>query len=243
MQANKEAEERDRIEMRARLDVWDDDESDEVFYVDRARWRQLRARRLEAEEAADAKSRRFEEQEAENLRRESEDFLARQMDEMQALAEEQRKAGMLLDDGAPLKLTVTMAKEKEEIKEKMEKATVFAQDEEDEDAVKKRKVPLVKLDFSVAESGEQARARLEKIRQSVPTDKETLFKSKVRWDGLSDVMIDRKLEPLVKRLMIKYLGEMEEEDLIMFVLEHLKDHKGPQKLVEGLEPVCALCCS
>lgn len=31
----KEAEERDRIEMRARLDVWDDDESDETFYIDR----------------------------------------------------------------------------------------------------------------------------------------------------------------------------------------------------------------
>jgi len=31
----KEAEDRDRIEMRARLDVWDDDESDEAFYVDR----------------------------------------------------------------------------------------------------------------------------------------------------------------------------------------------------------------
>jgi hypothetical protein len=38
--------------------------------------------------------------------------------------------------------------------------------------------------------------------------------------------------------MTRYLGEMEEEDLIMFVLEHLKDHKGPQKLVEGLAPVC-----
>ena len=50
-------------------------------------------------------------------------------------------------------------------------------------------------------------------------------------------MIDRKLEPLVKRLMTKYLGEMEEEDLIMFVLEHLKDHKSPHKLIEGLEPV------
>lgn len=49
--------------------------------------------------------------------------------------------------------------------------------------------------------------------------------------------IDRKMEPLVKRLMVKYLGEMEEDDLILFVLEHLKDHKGPQKLVEGLEPV------
>jgi len=33
--SQKEAEERDRIEIRARLDVWDDDESDELFYVDR----------------------------------------------------------------------------------------------------------------------------------------------------------------------------------------------------------------
>lgn len=50
-------------------------------------------------------------------------------------------------------------------------------------------------------------------------------------------MVDRKFEPLVKRLMVKYLGELEDDDLIMFVLEHLKDHKSPPKLVDGLEPV------
>ena len=55
-------------------------------------------------------------------------------------------------------------------------------------------------------------------------------------------MIDRKLEPLVKRQMTKYLGELEDDDLVMFVLEHLKDHKGPQKLIEGLEPVRLLIC-
>ena len=38
--------------------------------------------------------------------------------------------------------------------------------------------------------------------------------------------------------MLKYLGELDDEDLIMFVLEHLKDHKPPAKLIEGLEPVC-----
>ena len=54
-------------------------------------------------------------------------------------------------------------------------------------------------------------------------------------------MIDRKLEPLVKRLMTKYLGELEDDDLVMFVLEHLKDHKSPQKLIEGLEPVRPFC--
>ncbi|KAE9403672.1 hypothetical protein BT96DRAFT_990102 [Gymnopus androsaceus JB14] len=236
--AIKEAEDRDRVEMRERLDVWDDDESDELFYVDRARWRQLRSRRLEAEEAADVKSRRFEEQEVENLRRESEDFLARQMDEMQALAEEQRKAGLLLDDGALVKLNVSLAPAptKEGGKEKAAVAA-FAQEEDEEEEIKKRKVPLVKLDFSVAESSEKMKERLERIKESVPHDTESLFKAKVRWDGLSDVVIDRKFEPLIKRLMVKYLGEMEEEDLIMFVLEHLKDHKGPQKLVEGLEPV------
>jgi RNA-binding protein 25 len=144
---------------------------------------------LEAEEAADEKSRRYEEQEAENFRRESEDFLARQMDEMQALAEEQRKAGLLLDDGAPVRLNVSIAtagvKDKEPSTK--EKVTVFNQEDDEEDGIKKRKVPLVKLDFSVAESSEQAKERLEKIKLSVPHDKEVLFKAKVRWDGLSDV--------------------------------------------------------
>ncbi|KAH9932787.1 uncharacterized protein BXZ73DRAFT_46699 [Epithele typhae] len=232
--AMKEAEERDKVEMRARLDVWDDDESDEPFYTDRARWRGLRARRLAAEQAADEESRLYEERETDNLRRESEEFLARQMDEMQALQEEQRKAGMLLDDGAPVKLAVSLAPvPKDAGPEK--KAAVFTQEEEEEDAIRKRKIPMPKLDL--AEGGEKTKERLEKLRGEVPRDKETLFKGKVRWDGVSDTMIDRKLEPLIKHQMTKYLGELEDDDLIMFVLEHLKDHKSPQKMIEGLEPV------
>lgn len=145
---------------------------------------------MEAEQSADEKSRQFEDQEAENLKRESEDFLARQMDEMQALVEEQRKAGLLLDDGAPVRLNVSIAgvTSKEKEPPAKEKATVFAaEEEEEEDDIKKRKVPLVKLDFSVAESGEQTKERLERIKGAVPHDKDLLFKAKVRWDGLSDV--------------------------------------------------------
>jgi len=111
------------------------------------------------------------------------------MDEMQALAEEQRKAGMLLDDGPPVRLNVSItasgSKEKDTTG-RQEKATVFAHDEEEE-GTKKRRAPLVKLDFSAAESSEQAKERLERIRKSVPFDKESLFKAKVRWDGLNDV--------------------------------------------------------
>ena len=107
--ATKEAEERDRTEIGARLDVWDDDESDEMFYVDRPRWRALRARRLATETSLDAQSRSAEATETDTLRRESEAFLERQMGEMAQLAEEQRKAGLLLDDGAPVRLNVSVA--------------------------------------------------------------------------------------------------------------------------------------
>ncbi|KAI6156072.1 hypothetical protein EDD17DRAFT_1070279 [Pisolithus thermaeus] len=161
------------------------------------------------------------------------------MEDMQALAEEQRRAGMLLDDGAPVKLNVSLnpAPVKMESSQKEGKAAAFGQEKEEEDGgIKKRKAPLVKLNFSAAE-GEKAKERLEMIKQSVPHDKETLFRAKVRWDGLTDMMIDRKFEPIIKHQMMKYLGELEDDDLIMFVVEHLKDHKGPQKLVEGLEPV------
>ncbi|KAI0699197.1 hypothetical protein BC835DRAFT_580040 [Cytidiella melzeri] len=144
---------------------------------------------------------------------------------------------MLLEDGAPVKLNVSLAPivPKVESGAKEKTAVVFAQEEEEDESIRKRKILLPKLDL--AEGGEKAKERLEKIRASVPTDKETLFKAKVRWDGVTDTMIDRKFEPLVKRQMTKYLGELEDDDLVMFVLEHMKDHKGPHKLVEGLEPV------
>ena len=147
----------------------------------------MRVRRLAAEESADNESRVFEEREVENLRQESELFLARQMDEMHALQEEQRKAGMLLDDGAPVRLNVSLAPAptaKTEAATK-EKTLVFGAEEEEEEGVRKRKAPLVKLDL--AEGGEKAKERLEKISASVPTEKDALFKGKVRWDGLSDV--------------------------------------------------------
>lgn len=131
----------------------------------------------------------YEERETDNLRKESEAFLSRQMDEMQALQEEQRKAGMLLEDGAPVKLNVSLAATvvpKTESGSK-EKTTVFGQEEEEEEGMRKRKAPLPKLDL--AEGGEKAKERLKKIKESVPSDKESLFKAKVRWDGLSDVSV------------------------------------------------------
>jgi RNA-binding protein 25 len=180
--------------MRARLHIWDDDESDELFYTDRARWRTQRSRRLAAEEAADNEMRTYEAREAENLRIESEAFLARQMDELQALAEEQRKAGMLLDDGAPVRLNVSLAPaglkaDSGAGKEKAPAHGVFGVEDEEEEATRKRKVPLQLLDFSASNDSVKAKERLEHIRASVPKERESLFKSKVRWDAVTEVRV------------------------------------------------------
>jgi RNA-binding protein 25 len=256
-----EAQERDGNEMRARLAVWDDDESDELYYTDRSRWRHMRSRRLATEEQSDRESRMLEEREAEHLRRESEAFLERQMEDMQALQDEQRKAGMLLDDGAPVRLAVSLAAAASAAKTEGTAGgagvkVAFNAEEDEEEAARTRKAPLVKLDFSTTANPEMQREQLEKVKSMVPRDKVALFKAKVRWDALTDVcvsfsgmsalltmrqtVIDRKFEPFVHRLLVKYLGELEDDDLVLFVLEHLKDHKTPQKLVDGLEPVSSL---
>ncbi|THU96461.1 hypothetical protein K435DRAFT_797344 [Dendrothele bispora CBS 962.96] len=124
---------------------------------------------------------------------------------------------------------------------KPEKATVFGQEEEEEEeATKRRKVPL---DFSVVETGEKLKERLGDIRQSVSHDKSRTSRLRVKKLMVKylgemeddDLMYRKFFEPSVKKLMVKYLGEMEDDNLMLFVLEHLKDHKGPQKLIEGLE--------
>ena len=83
-------------------------------------------------------------------------------------------------------MSIAPAPVKAEAAPKEAKAAVFGQEEEEEEEedTKKRKVPLVKLDFSAAE---KAKERLQTIKESVPLDKEALFKAKVRWDGLNDV--------------------------------------------------------
>ncbi|KAF9781807.1 hypothetical protein BJ322DRAFT_1111726 [Thelephora terrestris] len=89
------------------------------------------------------------------------------------------------------------------------------------------------VSLALAPIAETENTAKEKTLESVPTEKEALFKGKVIWDGLSDGIIDRNMGPLIKRLMTKHLGEVDDDDLVMFLVDHSKDYE--QRLVEGLE--------
>ncbi|CAE6514027.1 unnamed protein product [Rhizoctonia solani] len=233
------AEDKDRQELRQRLSEWDDDASDEPFYVDRARWRQARQRFLLSETQADDASRAMEERQAEHLRLESEAFLARQMDEMRALADEQRKAGLLLDDGAPVRLAISAVEKKEKEEEEEKKPVVrpvFGQEEEEETAGRRRRGNLVKLDFEAAER-ERLVERLHRARDSVPKSQDALWRVKVKWNALGESTIQKKIVPLARKKLEEYLGELDDDDMVVFIADHVRGRKGPAELVEALEPV------
>lgn len=154
----------------------------------------------------------MEERQAEHLRQESEAFLAKQMEEMQGLVEEQRKAGKLLlshENGGPVKLSIggagvsaahdgtsatgsggaAAAASKAKVQAKASAfATAFANDDDDDEGTQKKKATLVKIDFGGIDA-DSKKERLEKIRASIKTDKDSLFKHKIRWDGISDVSV------------------------------------------------------
>jgi hypothetical protein len=62
---------------------------------------------------------------------------------------------------------------------------VFGQEEDEDTVIKKRRGPLIELDFAMDK--EKAAEKLETIRTQVTKDKDTLWKAKVRWEAISDV--------------------------------------------------------
>lgn len=109
------------------------------------------------------------------------------MEEMRATQEEQKRAGLLVDDTAPIRLNVVTLKlgQGASSTNPAEPKVLFTQDDEEETTIKKKRVPLVELDFIV--DGEKAKEKLETIRQQVAKDRETLWKAKIRWESISDV--------------------------------------------------------
>ncbi|CAH7688235.1 hypothetical protein BY996DRAFT_6429379 [Phakopsora pachyrhizi] len=87
-------------------------------------------------------------------------------------------------------------------------------------------------------SEEKKKKKLKDIVASIPTDKDKLWKLEVQWNLLSDAILNDKLKPFANKKIVEYLG-LEEEELVNAILDHVKAKKGPNGLVEELEPVLA----
>ncbi|KAI8640222.1 hypothetical protein BD408DRAFT_445340 [Parasitella parasitica] len=232
-----EREMKDKAYWLERLANWDDDvemaKGEEPYYHDRSRWRRMR----------ESQRRREDERDEEDRRREIQEI----QDEKVRLEEEERrkKDSRFLNRGAddakialkPTKLNFNMP---------IKRNTLGSADEdEDEEAKKKRRV-LVPLDYGDIDqlntdyddeepiSSEERARRVKELIDSIPSSQEELWKYTVKWDELNENLIDTKLHPFVSKKIVDLLG-MEEDDLVKFVLQFIRERKGPDELVSELE--------
>lgn len=72
------------------------------------------------------------------------------------------------------------------------------------------------------------------IIDSISNESTVLFASPVNWEYLTDDIIQDRLKPFIATLMMEYLG-IQEDELIAFIVNHLKEHKDADSLVSELE--------
>ncbi|WVW80454.1 hypothetical protein I302_102436 [Kwoniella bestiolae CBS 10118] len=248
--------ERNRRRLTEQYENWDDDEiiekGRELFYTDRATWRARRQRIRQQEYQDDVRDRQQEEDELQALERESEEFLKKQMAELAELENEQKAKGLLTEDAAPIRLniqpTTIDVKPKEEVKPVIAnkpKPVILAGDDEEENE-KKKKRTLIRLDadtdgndgLTEAQRLAKRNAKLLEIKKTLPQSKRDIFRAGIDWAAVHDSTIRDKIKPFVESQIKQFLGELD-QDLVEFVLEHLKDKKGSDDLVDGLEPILA----
>lgn len=189
---------------------FDDDEEaehgDELFIVDRTRWRKARRAARQREIEQDARDAKLEAEQAEKLKKESEDFLNRQAElfaSMSGLASTSADGAA----GEPKKLkllapTVKADTDAEKARPKPKAPAVFAGAEEEEDQTKKKR-ELIPLDYSDDEDeekkAEKKKRKVKELVAAIPNDKESLWKYTIHWEKLSEVRQQRQQSSHVTR--------------------------------------------
>lgn len=87
-------------------------------------------------------------------------------------------------------------------------------------------------------SEEKKKIKIKEIVASVPTDKEDLWKVTINWNYLSESIIDERLQPFANKKIIEYLG-IQEDELVVAIIDHIRAKNDAQGLVDELEPVLA----
>ncbi|KAI9267867.1 hypothetical protein BY458DRAFT_437048 [Sporodiniella umbellata] len=226
---------RDREYWLEKLANFDDDlettKEEELYYVDRSRWRKIREniRRRDHERDEEDKRREVQEMEEEKIR----------MEEEERIRKESKILNREADDGK-----IALKTKKLNFNISIKRNTLGGVDEDDEEENRKKRRVLVPLDYSDLEkrhysdeeemTNEERTAMVKKLIDSIPSSQNELWSYPVKWDELDEELIEQKLRPFVSKKIFELLG-MEEEDLVNFVLQFIREKKGANELVTELE--------
>ncbi|QSL67186.1 hypothetical protein MERGE_001576 [Pneumocystis wakefieldiae] len=236
--ASREA--RDREIMSRRLAEWNDDLEAEVgveeYYKDRSSWLRHRAIFRSREMEMDARDRALEErQEAEKSKASTNvDFLSKSRTAEYKYAE----SGISKDAGiAPIRLTLGSAKKQTDVPKRVVSEVEKLLEDDDDHYTGNKKPVLFPLEYDDTEAAEDDESKIKRIKEivaSVPSEKEGLWSWSIKWDRLTDSIIEEKIQPFITKKIVEYVG-VQEDDLIMFILDHLRKKGSAEELAKELE--------
>ncbi|CAG8498179.1 44435_t:CDS:10 [Gigaspora margarita] len=219
---------RDRELMARKLAEWDDDveaeRGQEEYYRDRNRWwfhrQQYRAREM----AMDEQDKLREQQEIETELRQQEwertlEEEKKQRAEAMEVAEshEDKELTSFTTNGSSQSSTNIKAKLTLNISSKRLLVPLeYSDDEDDEKRTEDRK------------------RKIKDLVETIPTDKEGLWKWNVKWEELDENILNNKLQSFVSKKIVGYLG-VQEDELVSFVMDHLRNHKSAEQLTKEME--------
>lgn len=193
------------------------------YYYDHAKWVKSRMQFRERERELDRRDREEEERENGAKKSEEERFLA----DLSTTLTTADSSGPAAGSVGKIKLSLgSNAAKKQNAPQVAPEVGILLDDSTETAARKKLTIPAIRPAVKI------------------PEEKDELFAWEVKWNNLSENIIEDDLKPVVINLIVESLG-VQEDDLIDFILQHVREHKGPQELVSELELVCLQllnCC-
>ena len=78
---------------------------------------------------------------------------------------------------------------------------------------------------------------LQELVQKIPIDKEGLWEWPIKWDYLTESLLEGKLRPFVSKKVVEYIGA-EESDLVDYAIRAVASRAGAQAVLNELQGVC-----
>jgi hypothetical protein len=229
------------------MKTWDDDlemeKGSHEYYKDRSEWWQRRQPVLKRELDQDERDRLQEKMEIEAKNKRID--LSSRPDETGSISDTNTNEEAFHTDASKsnmptpqpsTKLTLNLSTHRKRVPVSTTPAIADQHDSDDE-ASSKTQRKLVPLEYSDSEEESEAR-RKKKIKtlvDSIPADKEPLFKWSIRWDQV-DSSIYSKLKNFTDKKIQEYLG-VPEPQLVKFIMDGVAAQKSPYDLVSSLDGV------
>lgn len=84
---------------------------------------------------------------------------------------------------------------------------------------------------------QQRMEAIQDLVSKIPADKAGLWEWNVKWEHLSDSILDQKLEPFLRKKAKEFVGEEEDVGLVNFILSQIKSKCSAEEIHVELLPV------